>query len=59
MTPPVAALRNAIVDRESPILAHVHWLFLITAHVNVVPEKSVSMLESKATKHISEMHEIS
>ena len=32
-----------MVDLESPILAQVHLLPLITAQVNVVPEKSVSI----------------
>ena len=40
-------LRYARDTRESPILAIVHLFPLITAHTKVVPEKSVSILESR------------
>ena len=42
VTPPLA-LRKPMDVRESPILAIVHLFSLITAHVNVVPENSVSI----------------
>ena len=45
MTPP-AGFRNPNDVLESPMFARVHKLFRITAQVNVVPENSVSMLES-------------
>ncbi len=35
--------RNPTVDLESPIFAQTHLFPLITAHVKVVPEKSVSI----------------
>ena len=40
---PVVGLRYARDVRESPTLAMTHLLSRITAHVKVVPEKSVSM----------------
>jgi hypothetical protein len=45
-----ALLRKAIDERESPMLHKVQWLSLMMAHVNVVPEKSVSMDESAGRK---------
>jgi hypothetical protein len=37
--------------RESPMLHRVQWLFLITAQVKVVPEKSVSIVVSARKVH--------
>lgn len=45
VTPP-EALRNPSDVLESPIFASVHLLFLMTAQVKVVPEKSVSIVDS-------------
>lgn len=45
VTPP-EALRYPKDVLESPIFARIHVLFLITAQVNVVPEKSVSIVDS-------------
>lgn len=60
MTPPLL-LRKPRDVRESPMLQSVQLLFLIIAHVKVVPEKSVSMddSESKHQRKQNWMHTLS